>query len=400
MRAMRVLVLDQFSDPGGAQFCIRDLALEVVRRGWSATFLAPGNGGIHAELEQIGFCSRQIPSFDYANGRKTWFDVTRYGPDLARAATTVRSLAKTNRPDLVYINGPRLLPLAFAFDCPTVFHAHSYLNKTYARAIAAACIRARRIQVIAASRFAAGALEGWIDSRSVRVIYSGVADMGFAAKPLRAPVRIAMIGRVAPEKGQLDFVRAARILSHRISGVEFAVYGSQMFSQAGYEQQVCREAIGLPIRFAGWTADVAHALHEIDVLAVPSSAIEAAGRVVMQAFSAGAPVVAYPSGGIPELIQHEYSGLLTENHSPESLARNLEKLIADPRLAIRIAKNGRQEWERRFRVERFQSDVCNLLLRLQRKAPGARFALSRECSPEQSRQIEPSLTVTGEDNLV
>lgn len=384
---MKILLLDQFSEPGGAQLCLRDLAVEMVRRGWNGTFVAPGDGGMRRELEEIGFRVMTIPGFHYTNGYKTFRDVSRYGFDLARAIAALRGIAKTERPDVVYINGPRVLPMGFVFRCPIVFHAHSHLCKKYSRAIAAACIRTRGVQVLAASKFAGGAFEGWIGTRHTHVIYSGVADMGFAVRARRGPVRIGILGRIAPEKGQLDFVRAARLLPECRSDVEFVVHGSAIFSQAGYEQQVRREADGLPVRFAGWTTDVGRTLHEIDILAVPSNAIEAAGRVVMEAFSAGTPVVAYRSGGIPELIEHERTGLLTETATPESLAQNLERLIAAPALAQRIAREGREAWERRFRVERFQREVCDLLGEIHGK-------------PEERREMEPALAVTRENHFV
>ncbi len=79
----------------------------------------------------------------------------------------------------------------------------------------------------------------------------------------------------------------------------------------------------------------------------------------MEALSAGTPVVAYPSGGIPELICDGRTGLLTEQSTPASLARSIGKLLADPTLASRLVEAGRLEWEQRFRVQRYQREVCD-----------------------------------------
>jgi glycosyltransferase involved in cell wall biosynthesis len=85
--------------------------------------------------------------------------------------------------------------------------------------------------------------------------------------------------------------------------------------------------------------------------------------VILEAFSAGTPVVAYPSGGIPELIRHDDTGWLTARSDHQSLAESIERLLSDAELRMRLARNGRREWESRFRLERFQSDVCDLLER-------------------------------------
>jgi glycosyltransferase involved in cell wall biosynthesis len=359
---MRILILDQFSEPGGAQLCLRDLSPEIARRGWQAMFVGPGDGGIRGVLAESGMRNERLPWHSYTNGRKTVGDVIRYGLDIPRAMRIARRLARENRAELVYINGPRVLPLGMVFGCPVVFHAHSRIHKRYARLVAATCLRIKRVEVIAASRFAARSLNGMTRAQNIRVTYSGVPDMGFTARPgKRGAARVGIIGRIAPEKGQLDFVRAARLLTQTRGKIEFVVYGAAMFSKPGYEQMVHTEAAGLPIRFSGWARDVASALHDIDILAVPSSEVEAAGRVVMEALSAGTPVVAYPSGGIPELLCDGLSGLLTETPTPESLARSIERLLDNPDLAWRIAQGGRKEWETRFQVERFQREICDFL---------------------------------------
>jgi glycosyltransferase involved in cell wall biosynthesis len=359
---MKILILDQFSEPGGAQLCLRDLAPEIARRGWHATFMAPGDGSIRSSLEMHGIRTERLPGLSgYTNGRKTIGDVASYTLDISRAILSTRRLPGEYRPDLVYINGPRVLPVSMLFRCPIVFHAHNRLVKAYARAIAAACVRFRGVEVIAASRFAGQALDGLIAAGSMRVLYSGVPDMGFVARPRPSEaIRIGIIGRIAPEKGHLELMRAAKLLLALGHRIELAIYGTSMFSEGGYEARVRNEAAGISVHFAGWAQNVAAALHEIDLLAVPSSSIEAAGRVIMEAFSAGTPVVAYSSGGIPELIRNGRTGLLTEQPTPASLARGIGRLLADPALASRISAAGRVEWESRFQVARYQREVCDL----------------------------------------
>jgi len=41
---VRIVFLDQFSDFGGAQLCLRDVIEEVSSRGWQAEVMAPGAG--------------------------------------------------------------------------------------------------------------------------------------------------------------------------------------------------------------------------------------------------------------------------------------------------------------------------------------------------------------------
>jgi glycosyltransferase involved in cell wall biosynthesis len=116
-----------------------------------------------------------------------------------------------------------------------------------------------------------------------------------------------------------------------------------------------------PVEFCGWTDAVGDVLRDLDILAVPSGPGEGASRVVLEAFSAGTPVVAYRSGGIPEVIENDRTGVLTESPDFESLAREIRLLMNDPGRMERLSAAGRREWERRFRVETFRANVCDVL---------------------------------------
>ena len=72
----------------------------------------------------------------------------------------------------------------------------------------------------------------------------------------------------------------------------------------------------------------------------------------MEALSAGTCMVAYPSGGIPELIRGGHSGLLTDAALPEALARAIQSLVRKPELRVALAENGRTDWETRFTLEK------------------------------------------------
>ena len=183
-------------------------------------------------------------------------------------------------------------------------------------------------------------------------------------------MRVGILGRISPEKGHLDFIMAARRLADR-EQIRFIVVGATLFSGPEYERSVRERGACEGVEFHGWTDQPASALHELDVLAVPSASAEASPRVIMEALSAGTVVVAYPSGGIPELIQNGHNGLLTEASTGEALAKSIQILAANPRLRDSLAENGRKTWQTRFTVERFQREVCDEMTAL--SASAARY---------------------------
>ena len=355
---MRVVFLDQFSDFGGAQLCLRDVLEEVSGRGWQAEVMAPGAGPLLDFARERGFTVQNLPLSRYSNGSKTASDVLRFGVDMARSASMLRRVLRERPADLVYVNGPRILAAVSGLRAPVLFHSHSLLDKGYARTIAGWVLRGPDTRVLTCSEFTAHSLKTIVGAESVRVVYNGVSDQGFRPRNASAgPVRVGILGRIAPEKGHLDFVRAAAAMPDR-TNVLFSVTGAALFSDGTYEQSVRSAGDAAGVEFHGWTDNVSQVLQDLDILVVPSAGHDASPRVVLEALSAGTCVVAYPSGGIPELIRDGYSGLLTVSPSPAELANMIRALAANPELRSRLASNGRREWEARFRVERFRSEVC------------------------------------------
>jgi glycosyltransferase involved in cell wall biosynthesis len=239
-----------------------------------------------------------------------------------------------------------------------LFHSHSLLGKQYARTIAGWILRGTNARVLTCSEFTAQPLRTLLGAASVRVVYNGVTDHGFRPRNATAgPVRVGILGRIAPEKGHLDFLRVARAMPDR-KNAQFSITGAALFSDGTFEQTVRSAGVAAGVEFRGWTDNISQALHEFDILVVPSAGHDASPRVILEALSAGTCVVAYPSGGIPELIRDGYSGLLTASRSAEELTNVIRTLVANPELRKRLASNGRLEWEARFRVERFRSEVC------------------------------------------
>jgi glycosyltransferase involved in cell wall biosynthesis len=67
---------------------------------------------------------------------------------------------------------------------------------------------------------------------------------------------------------------------------------------------------------------------------------------ILEAFAAGLPVVSAGSGGIPHLVEHERTGLLSETDDVLALARNVRRVITDQGLAQRLAGNAHEESSR------------------------------------------------------
>jgi len=80
----------------------------------------------------------------------------------------------------------------------------------------------------------------------------------------------------------------------------------------------------------------------------------------LEAMAMKKPVVAFDSGGTPEVVEHEKSGLLSPQDDVPALAANLRRLVCDPELRTRMGEYGRQQVETRFVPRRLAEDVARV----------------------------------------
>ncbi len=358
-----LLFLDQFNQLGGAQRCLLDLLPAFLEAGYVTHLAVPGDGPLADGARGYGAFVHSIPCGAYTCGRKKLLDAARFALDLPRQTVRIASIVSKHGIDLIYVNGPRLLPAAAlaARGRPMVFHAHSIVSQQAAARLTRWALRSTHARVIAACRFVLEPLSAVVGAHS-RVIYNGVAPIECVRRQCNQSDswRVGVIGRIAPEKGQLEFVQAARlVLRQQRWRVEFVVCGDALFSDPQYSQRVRAEAEGLPIEFTGWRTRIRDILSSLDLVVVPSTAVEGTTRVILEAFSAGVPVVAFPSGGIPEIIEDGVTGLLSPPTAQDLASKLLELFSNGAGLLDCISARAKAVFAERFTLERYRTEVLD-----------------------------------------
>jgi glycosyltransferase involved in cell wall biosynthesis len=203
----------------------------------------------------------------------------------------------------------------------------------------------------------------------VHVIYNGVTATVAAPREKRTGIRhIGVIGRVEEEKGQLEFVQAARILASAHPELRFSVTGKPLFADHGYLERVRAASAGLPIDFPGWI-DIADIFASLDLVVVPSTSLDATPRIILEALAAGVPVVAYAVGGIPELLKDMETGILVEKRTPEALAQGIAlALRMHPDTMRELVQNGRRVWEEKHSPEAYGNRICRVISQMVKAA--------------------------------
>ncbi len=198
---MRLLLLDQFSDLGGAQQGLLELLPAIAARGWQALVGMPGEGEMFARVREMGFPTEPIECGPYESGRKSTRDVARFATQTPKLARRIRELSAKLGAELLYVNGPRLLPAAAlaGVDCPVVFHSHSFVGPGAVRRLAGAALHRMKARVIGQSHYVAEPWEPFVGRDRMTVIYNGVAGpREWRPRAPGGPPRVGCVGRIAP----------------------------------------------------------------------------------------------------------------------------------------------------------------------------------------------------------
>ena len=115
------------------------------------------------------------------------------------------------------------------------------------------------------------------------------------------------------------------------------------------------------VRFAGWQHDLRALYATCDAVALVSGN-EGTPVAVIEAMAAGRVVVATAVGGVPDLVDHERTGLLVNEATPAAIASALVRVVRDPDLRARLGSAAREEARLRFRSMRLVDDVERLYM--------------------------------------
>jgi glycosyltransferase involved in cell wall biosynthesis len=189
--------------------------------------------------------------------------------------------------------------------------------------------------VVAISAFGRSQLYRWCGHEhwpKVHVVHCGVDDAFLGATPAPAPAapRLACVGRLPEQKGQLLLVRAAAELAREGTPVEIVLVGDGAL-RGPIESLAKAEHLNGHLRVTGWASndEVRQQLLASRALVLPSFA-EGLPVVIMEALALGRPVISTYVAGIPELVEPGVSGWLVPPGSIQALVGAMREALTAP----------------------------------------------------------------------
>ena len=352
-RKLRVVYLDHCARLSGGELALLHL---VPALAIDAHVILGEDGPMVAKLRAAGVSVEVLALADAAAS----FGRERVRPGripLAVMANTADYIARLARrlhrlgPDLVHTNSLKSAlyggVAARLASIPVIWHVRDRIADDYLPSAA------RRIVSVAAGVLPAAIIANSKSTMATlgRAGAGGtvIADpLGFASAqspraPSTDPLRVGILGRLDPWKGQHVFLDAfAKAFP---DGPEEAVIvGASLFGTCDYDDELRRQVVELGVagrvEFRGFRERVDDELGRLDVLVHASTIPEPFGQVVVEGLAAGLPVVAADAGGPAEVITSGVNGLLYRPGDATALSHELRRLAADPGLRQRLAEAG------------------------------------------------------------
>ncbi len=202
-------------------------------------------------------------------------------------------------------------------------------------------------------------ITGGVDPEKIVAIPAGVDTAQFHPTVSGAAVRRAfgingpVIGTVAMlrySKGHRVLLRAIPEILRTEPEAVFLWVGDGV-GRAALQQEVAEAGVQAKVHMAGFREDIPVCLAAMDVVVLPSIKSDGVPQVILQALAMRKPVVASAVGGIPEVIQHQRTGVLVPPNDPQALAEAVVQVLRDPQSAAAWAQAGGQLIDTHYALE-------------------------------------------------
>lgn len=360
---MKVLQLLPALELGGTERGVVDLARAMKKLGHETVIISSG-GSLVAELQRIGITHYGLPV--HQKSIAALFLVDEIAKIIERERIDIVH-GRSRVPAWLGWLAARKTGVPFMTTCHGNYSAHlmSFVMGWGKRVIVASHAIGRRMID-----------EFHVPPDRIRLIPRGVdlSQFPFSSKRFEKKqdlLRIVLIGRFSPNKGQVEFLKAVHLLRSRLTHFEVLIVGSEGRGKHHYTDLMKKtiQQFGLEscVKLLLPTRDVVGLLSQCDLLVLASLLPEPFGRVIIEAGAVGTPVAATGLGGVLDIIDPEVNGLLFPPRNIPAMADAMYDLLVHREKARQFALNLRRKVEEKFNLEQMVQKTLEVYREVRKK---------------------------------
>ncbi len=363
-KAIKVLYIHGVTQIGGAE---RELLtwMKALDPNQVHPYVAcPGHGPLVTELTylHIPHISLSLPSW------RKWAHIFRRSLAIKKVARIIQQW----QIDVIHVNdywwGPIGVLASRVTSCPCVVHVRQEIEPMKVKKY----WLGEADMVVPVSQSIGNVLgEAGVSRKKLHVLWSGISQKSFnvstssiAAQTLveiggARPI-LGTVANLFPRKGLEFLVQAVGELKADYPDIVLVIVGK---GDPHYEQHLKQQAKQLNIInnvvFAGFQPHPELFISRFDIFVLPSI-LEGFGIVLLEAMSLSKPIVASRVGGIPEIVEHEKTGLLVKPADAKDLYQALLTLLNDPEKRKRMGNAAKTRLEEHFTLQHMMDRLHGL----------------------------------------
>ncbi|SMO96712.1 Glycosyltransferase involved in cell wall bisynthesis [Gracilimonas mengyeensis] len=291
-----------------------------------------------------------------------------------------------NKPDLCYLalsatgaaffRDVLLVSLLKVFGVRRVYHMHNKGVKTHGKQKLYDFFYSfmfKDTDVIMLSEYLYEDVDDYVGKQQVHVCPNGIPEPDYVeSEESEKEVSLLFLSNLIESKGVYVLLEACEKL--REKGLSFKctfIGGEGDVSEPQINQVIKERGLEKQVVYAGkkYGEEKEKAFSKADIFVFPTFYDkECLPLVLIEAMQHRLPVVSTYEGGIRDLVDSGKTGYLVEQKNVEELSEKLEELIRDKELRQKMGKAGREKYEARFTLQKFEERMTEILTQVVQKS--------------------------------
>lgn len=309
---------------------------------------------------------------------------------ILRSAIKLKNIIQNKKAKLIHANGPRIgyasgLAARLAI-IPSIIHVRDIHLSPFSSPLKALLFDYLADQIIAVSEATKQAIISKRPglNRKTKVIYNGL-DLeeidSIKAKDIKNEYKIdpdvsliGLVGIIHPVKGIDILIRAAPLIKKSFPKVKFLIIGDTMNFEGQLYLKKLKELIAQfelenDVIFTGYQEETLSLIKSLDIFVHSAIYPDPLPRAILEAAACGRPIIATRVGGVPEIIDHNQSGLMVESGDVNGLAQSCLFLLRDRKVAEKLGQRAKQKITEKFTLERHCRQIERIYFELIESKP-------------------------------
>lgn len=368
-----ILYLHAGAEMYGADKILLEIISGIDRSKYNPIVVLPNDGVLVTELKKLDI---DVYIVNYPILRRKYFNFKGMLNYLVQYKIKIKEIYKIiedKEIDIIHVNTTAVLEgISLKRKCHAklLWHVHEIItNPKFVNYFICFLLGAFADKIVAVSEATKNNIvkSKLVSSNKIYVVHNGIKNSDIQLKQCgylfdefkinTSSRRIGMIGRINSWKGQKDFVDAlVPILENHKDTFAFiigGVFDGEEWRVNDLKEYINKTSVANRFILSNFRNDTEYLFKFFDIFVMPSIRPDPFPTVVLEAMSAGKPIVGYNHGGVTEMVRQSVNGFLSKPKCPQGITESIEKLLDDKSILEDFGQQSQRMQRELFSIKKF-----------------------------------------------